>query len=479
MRLAFHGAAETVTGSCHLVTVGGVRFLVDCGLYQGGRELEARNAEPFGFDPAQIDFVLLTHAHLDHCGRLPLLVRRGFRGTIYATGATYDLARLVLADAAHILAEDARYETRRALRHGGAEVFPLFDLVDVFDTVDRFGPKVRYGVPFEPAPGVAITLRDAGHILGSAFVDATLTEGDETVRVVFSGDLGAPGRPIVHDPTPCPPCDVVVMEGTYGDREHRPLADSVEELYDVIEATYRRRGNVLIPTFALERAQEILYFLREGLEQGRLPRGLRVFLDSPMAISATEIFERYPDDFDQDACAVACEGGDPFRFPNLIMTRDTEASKSLARFTSGAVVLAGSGMCTGGRIRHHLRRELPRRESAVVFVGYAAMGTPARRIIDGARSVRMFGEDVPVRASIHTVGGFSAHAGQSDLVAWHRSSGPAGVTAIVHAEPAAARALRRALPDARVLIPRLYEHIALRGRPPKGRGRGDSRDSNP
>ncbi|RMG95642.1 MAG: MBL fold metallo-hydrolase [Deltaproteobacteria bacterium] len=463
MHIVFCGAAGTVTGSCHLVEVGGRRILVDCGLYQGGREVEQQNEEPFGFDPREIDAVILTHAHLDHCGRLPLLVRRGFRGRIYATAATYDLARLVLADAAHVMAEDARYESRRAAKRGEPEVFPLFDLVDVFDTIDRFGPKVRYGHGFEPIPGVRATFHDAGHILGSAFVELEIVEDGEVVRVVFSGDLGQPGRPILHDPVPCPPCDVVVTEATYGDREHRSLEESVEELYDAIRKAHRRGGNVLVPTFALERAQELLYFLREGFEQGRLPKGVRVFLDSPMAISATEIFERYPDDFDEDACKVACAGGDPFRFPNLIMTRDTEASKGLARFTSGAVILAGSGMCTGGRIRHHLRRELPRRESAVVFVGFAALGTPARRIIDGARSLRLFGEEVPVRAQIHTVGGFSAHAGQRELLDWWRASGPARTTAIVHAEPAAARAYKARLEGTRVVIPRLFERLKLSG----------------
>lgn len=461
MRLSFHGADQGVTGSCHMVECAGKRILIDCGLYQGSHELDEENARPFGFEPDQIDFVLLTHAHLDHCGRLPLLTRRGFRGEIITTSASRELARLVMLDAAHLEEEEAGYRNRNAARRGQrTRVQPLYTTLDALNTLDFFGRTVVYDQAFELASGIRVTFVDAGHILGSACVLLELEEGEHHRRVLFSGDLGNSGRPILRNLGRPPQADIVVMETTYGDRRHKAIEPSVAELYEAIEATFERGGNVIIPTFALERTQEILYFLREGLQQGRLPHGLRVFLDSPMAISATEIFRRHPECYDAEAMQLFNAGHDPFDLPGLHFTRETAQSIALNQIEAGAVIMAGSGMCTGGRVRHHLKHNLWRRECSVVFVGYAAQGTLARIIIDGAEKVRLFGEEIPVRASIHTIGGFSAHADQRELLEWHSGTG-ADLTCLVHGEERAAYAFAGLLKGADVIIPSLHEEIEI------------------
>lgn len=411
-----HGAAKRVTGSCHLIECNGRRVLVDCGLFQGDRETEAANAAPFAFDPATIDALLLTHAHLDHCGRIPKLVREGFRGLIHATGATRELARVVLLDAAGIQEEEARHAARTNRRDEPVPE-PLYTLDDALHALDYFAADVTYGVAFDVVPGMRATFLDAGHILGSASILLELVDGDLQRRMVFSGDLGNPGRPLLRDPVPAPAADYVVMESTYGDRPHRSLPDSVAEFHEAICDTFARKGNVVIPTFALERAQELLYYLHRGVREGALPAQLRVFLDSPMAISATEIFRRHPECFD-DGFVAELGRGDPFAMPGLHFTRETSASMAINTIESGAVILAGSGMCNGGRVRHHLKHNLWRQRSSVVFVGYAAEGTLARRIIDGAREVRVFNEEIPVRAQVWTINGFSAHAGQPELLDW-------------------------------------------------------------
>jgi len=432
--LSFHGADRGVTGSCHGLEAGGLRLLVDCGLYQGRRELVDENSGPFGFDPGQIGFLVLTHAHLDHCGRIPLLVKRGFRGEIIATAATRELARLILLDAAHLQEEDARRTERKARRRGTAPIEPLYTVADAMWSFDRFGRTVAYDERVALNDAVAITLIDSGHILGSASLVVDVGQGPRRLRTVFSGDVGGRGHPIVRDPTAPPEADYVVMETTYGDRLHRSLAESVEELWQAVRETLRRGGNVIIPTFALERSQEILYFLREGVERERLPRSMPVFVDSPMAISATEIMLRHPDCFDEEARRTF-DRGDPFAPPGLRFSRETADSMALNKIIGGAVILAGSGMCTGGRVRHHLRHNLWRETSSVIFVGYAAEGTLAREIIDGAESVDILGEPVRVRASIHTINGFSAHGDRDELLAWHASTGRPRTTFLVHGDP--------------------------------------------
>lgn len=435
IRLSCHGAAKQVTGSCHLIETDSARVLIDCGLFQGGHELAEENAQDFGFDASKIDVLLLTHAHLDHCGRIPLLVKRGFRGRIISTAPTRELARLVLTDAAGLQEEEARRAERHAHHRGDTKPpQPLYTLADAFHSMDFFDGTAAYGQPMQVAGGVRATFMNAGHILGSASIFLELQDGGGTHTVYFSGDIGNPGRPLLADPQapPAPP-DYVVMETTYGDRDHRAWDASVDELIDAISTTHARGGNVVIPTFALERAQEVLYALSVGMEQGRLPRHLTAFLDSPMAISATEIFTRYPEAL-RDSFNVRLKTSDPFALPGLRMTRDAAESMAINTIRGGAVIMAGSGMATGGRVRHHLRHNLWNAAASIIFVGYAAQGTLARLIIDGAKHVRLFDEDIQVRAQIHTINGFSAHAGQSELLSWLARCGSPRKVFLVHGD---------------------------------------------
>jgi len=461
MRLSFHGADRTVTGSCHLVECGGKRVLIDCGLRQGNRELGEENAAPFGFAPSEVDHVLLTHAHLDHCGRLPLLVARGFRGEIISTAATRELAHIVMLDAAHLQEEEARSRTHRQERHGGrGEARPLYTPRDALNSLQHFSRTARYGEALDVAPGVRATFFDAGHILGSASISLELEEGQRVRTVVFSGDLGTRGRPFLRGPVPPPHADAVVMETTYGDRVHKPLDASVAELYEALADTFRRGGNVIIPTFALERAQELLYFLREGVEREHLPQTMQVYLDSPMAISATQIFEHHPECYTAEVAGLLRAGRDPFHLPGLHFTRENAESVALSGIHGSLVIMAGSGMCTGGRVRHHLEHTLGREDSSVVFVGYAAQGTLARQIIDGAAAVHLFGEEVPVRARVYTINGFSAHADRDELLAWHHHAAP-GRTFLVHGDEEVMRRFAERLEDGQAEMPSAGQCVEL------------------
>ncbi len=457
MKISFHGAARGVTGSCHLLESGGTKILVDCGLYQGGRELDEDNAESFGFDPSEIDFVLLTHAHLDHCGRLPLLVKRGFKGEIITTAATKELTRIVLLDSAHLQEEEARYKAKKA-KHLGGQAVPeaLYSLLDALNTLEYFGRSAGYKETMQLTPEVQATFYDAGHILGSASVYLELQENGRKITLVFSGDLGNAGRPLLRTPHVPHKADIVVMETTYGDRLHKDLPDSIEEMYTAIKDTFQRGGNVIIPTFALERAQELLYYLREGVLNKQLPESMQVFLDSPMAISATEIFKRHPECYSAEVAELFRTGHDPFNLPGLHFTRDTDDSMSINQITGGAVIMAGSGMCTGGRVRHHLQHNLGRNNASIVFVGFAAKQTLARYIIDGAKTVNLFGKEVPVRARIYTINGFSAHADQAELLAWHREIA-AEMTFLVHGDDEVMQAFAPLLMDSKVEMPTLHQ----------------------
>ena len=442
MKLSFHGADQDVTGSCHLLDTGSLRVLIDCGLFQGSRSLAAENSADFGFDPASIDLVVLTHAHLDHCGRLPLLVTRGFRGEILATAASRDLTSLVLLDSAHLQLEEAERNSTD----------PLYTPEDVTKTLARFKRTAEYGVTTALSATVKLTMFDAGHILGSASPRFEVT-GAGTIRTIaFSGDLGNAGRPLLRDPSPPVNSEIVVMETTYGDRLHRPIDESVRELIGVVSETLARGGNVVIPTFALERAQEILYFLKAAADRGQLPATMRVFLDSPQAIAATELFRKHVESLSAGAAAQFTAGVDPLAPAGLECTRDRGASRAINDVRAGAVILAGSGMATGGRVLYHLRRELPRAESAVVFVGYAANGTPARQIIDGAANVRLLGENVHIRARVATIGGFSAHADRDELLGWHARIAPRR-TFLVHGEVATMRTFAARLPQGAIEMP--------------------------
>ncbi|MGH7123414.1 MAG: MBL fold metallo-hydrolase RNA specificity domain-containing protein [Stellaceae bacterium] len=460
MKISFHGAAGDVTGSCHLVEAAGRRILIDCGLFQGSRALHEENAEPFGFEPAAIDFLLLTHAHLDHCGRIPLLSKRGFRGEVITTAASRDLARLVMLDSAHLQEEEARRRAQVSARSGTDDSAqpPLYGTVDALGSLDHFKRTADYGKTLELAPGLRATFHDAGHILGSASILLEAEENGRRRSVVLSGDIGNAGRPLLRAPDPPAAADAVVMETTYGDRLHRPLDASVAELYQAITGTFARGGNVIIPTFALERAQEILFYLRQGVETNRLPASMPVFLDSPMAISATEIFRRHP-----EACTASMlEGGkDPFAVPGLHLTRDRAESVAINQTRGGAVIMAGNGMATGGRVLHHLKHNLWRPESGVVFVGFAAKGTLARQVIDGAKQVQVLGEQIQVRASVCTIGGFSAHADQAELLAWHAAIKGVQTTFLVHGEGETMQVFARKLPAGRIEIPKLHQQFEL------------------
>jgi metallo-beta-lactamase family protein len=404
--------------------------------------------------------VLLTHAHLDHCGRLPLLTKRGFRGEIIATMATRELARLVMLDAAHLQDGEARSNSHRP-QHGAGNkpAEPLFTEADALKSLESFKRSAEYGEPIDLAEGVRATFVDAGHILGSASILLELTEAGRTLRLLFSGDLGNAGNPLLVTPAPPPRTDVVVIETTYGDRLHKPMDASIHELYSAISDTLGRGGNVIIPTFALERAQDLLFMLSQGIEQDKLVPSMQVFLDSPMAITATEIFARHLDDLKPEAARLFRKDRDPLALPGLHFTRQGVESVALNN-VRGAIIMAGSGMATGGRVQHHLKHNISRQECGVIFVGFAAKGTLARQIIDGQNPVQILGDYIPVRASIHTINGFSAHADQAELLKWHEHTGAAR-TFLTHGEEDAMQAFASRLGKTQVQMPALNQSFDL------------------
>ena len=446
------GASGEVTGSCHLLEFKNTRVLIDCGIFQG-QGSGSRNRPPFPFEPRSIDFLVVTHAHLDHIGRIPLLVKEGFQGRVLSNRATYELARLSLFDSAYVMASDARRETRRRRRedlHAPA-IEPLYDEDDIFQALDRWDSHLRYGERRQLVPGLHLTLSDAGHILGSSSLLFELTQGGESFRIAVSGDLGNRGKPLVNDPAPAPRADLAVVESTYGDRNHRPFADSVAELENAICSTFERGGNVVIPTFALERAQELLFVLHDAWNAGRIPRQSNLFLDSPMAINATGIYRRHLSLFSPEARERFGGTKDPFNFPALMYTRSASDSVRINAISSHAVILAGSGMVTGGRVIDHLRQNLPRKESTVIFMGYQADGTAGREIVDGAEFVRLHGRKIATKARVHTIGGFSAHAGQSSLIRWVEDTG-ASEAILVHGEERATAPMTAILEEKGIAI---------------------------
>jgi metallo-beta-lactamase family protein len=444
MQLQFFGAAGEVTGSCHIVDVGRHRILLDCGLIQGGVSHGERNREPFPFDAAAIDAVILSHAHIDHCGRLPLLHKRGFRGTVYSTAACRDLARILLLDCAAIAAHDAEREERKRRRNGRrGTVEPLFTSEDAQAVLSTFR-AVPYGRAVEVLPGIELTFRDAGHILGSACVCLLLTEGDVARRLLFSGDLGQYDSPILRDPEAGLEGDVVLMESTYGGRLHRDREATLVEFGEILRRARQHGGNVIIPAFAVGRSQDVLYELGTHYDEWQLA-DWQVFLDSPMAIEASEVYWRHAELFDEEARELRLRAGSMPPLPNLTLCRTVEESKAINRNVNGVIVIAGSGMCTGGRIVHHLRHNLPRRECDVVFTGFQAEGTLGRAIVDGRDEVRIHGDSVRVEARVHTLGGFSAHGDQADLLRWYSGITGKPPVWLVHGEPESSAALGRAL----------------------------------
>jgi len=423
VRITFNGAAQVVTGSCHLFEVGNLKFLLDCGLFQGSEELEDLNPK-FTFDPAEVDFVVLSHAHLDHCGRLPYLVKKGFRGKIYATAGTVDVSRYILTDAAQVQEEHLKTANRRRLREGKRPKEPLYTVDEVFDTFPLFEP-CAFGKWYRVGP-VSFRFHDAGHILCSEFVELEV----EGKKVLFSGDLGNAGKPLIRDPELPEPADLVLIETTYANRKHKSFEESVEEFKRAILETFRRGGVVLIPTFALERAQDLLYLLKKFYEEGELPP-CKVFLDSPLAISVTKTFRRHPECLEDRVLKEFKRRGDLFSFPYLEFTRTVEESKKINDYRGRAIIIAGNGMCTGGRILHHLKHRIWDERNSIIFVGYQAEGTIGRAILEGAKKIKVFNETVAVKAKVYTINGFSSHADRPQLLNWLSKAIKKGRTEVV------------------------------------------------
>jgi len=418
IKILFAGAAGSVTGSRFVVEANGVRFLVDCGLYQE-REFLGRNWEPFSVSPDTIDAVLLTHAHVDHSGLIPKLVREGFRGRIYTTEATADIAEIVLLDAAKLQEEDAEFKKRRherEKRKGPFPEMPLYTIEDVETALPLF-TRVKYQESVDIGEGIKATFYDAGHVLGSSMIKITITQDGESRTIVFSGDIGRWDRPMLKDPTVFKEVDYILVESTYGDRTHDDPSDICESLAEIINSTWQAGGNIIVPSFAMQRSQEMLYHLNTLVIENRIP-DLQVFLDSPMAVKITEVFKHHAELFDKEMTWLLHHGRSPFEFPGLKLVQTVEESKAINTMEGTIMVIAGSGMCNGGRIKHHLVTNITRRESTILFVGYQAIGTLGRQLVDGAKDVRILGQRYPVRARIARIHGFSSHADKNELLKW-------------------------------------------------------------
>lgn len=421
MKIKFCGASTGVTGSCHLLTSGEHKILLDCGQFQGGKAQDALNYEKFPFEPSEIECVVLSHAHIDHCGRLPLLTKRGFEGKIYCTDATADLLSVMLKDSAYIHEKETEWKNRKAERAGREQVEPLYTIEDAEKTLSLVSP-ILYDQQIEINPDMKIVFNDAGHILGSAITELWVTEDDKESKIVFSGDLGMEGRPILRDPTYIKKADYVIMETTYGNRIHKELGSGVEKLIEIIINTTRRGGNVVIPSFAVGRTQELIYELNRFYDSNNEYRKeldkIFVYVDSPMATTATEIFRRNAQVFDEETREYILKGDNPLEFKNLKFTRSSKESQDLNFNKEPKIIISASGMCEAGRIRHHLKHNLWNPKNSIVFVGYQGQGTLGRSLVEGVKMVTLFGEEIQVNAEIHNLEGFSGHADQNGLFAW-------------------------------------------------------------
>lgn len=445
--ITFHGAAQEVTGSCHLLESPAIgRVLLDCGMRQGGDALNRIQNEGFPFDPASIDAVILSHVHLDHSGLLPTLVHQGFSGPIYCTQASKSLLRILLEDAFGLYHRDLEHENLRRERSGS----PLLEAEYTAEDVDKVLSLCRtspYRSPVNITPNASVNFHDAGHILGSAIVEVVLQEKGQSRRLVFSGDLGKPDSVLMNDPAILHQADVVLMEGTYGNRNHRSMDDTLEQLEQILHETWERGGNVMIPSFAVGRAQEIIYHLGCLYHSGKLD-GWQVFLDSPMAIEVTAVYDHWLNILDsQDVRCLSQFGRESLEkfLPTLRLTNSSEESMEINRIKSGAIIIAGSGMCTGGRIRHHFKHRIWREHNTLIIIGFQARGTLGRKLVDGDKKIRLFGDEYIVRARIETLGGFSAHAGQSQLIDWVLQFKEEPRLFLVHGEAEALDALSQKL----------------------------------
>ncbi|MFN7991011.1 MAG: MBL fold metallo-hydrolase [Candidatus Micrarchaeia archaeon] len=459
MRLTFNGAAGMVTGSCYLLEAAGKKILVDCGMFQGPKEIVRLNYEPFRFDPREIDFVLLTHTHIDHCGLIPKLAKEGFGGRVLATPPTLDLARIMLEDCAEVNAEDTREENRRRMREGLEPREPIYKMEDVKRALRLFTP-IEYNRERHLSSGIKVCYRDAGHILGSAIIEVFVNEQGRNVKIVFSGDLGQGNTPIVDDPTMIDSADYVLIESTYGDREHQDPGTRESELSRVVRSAFSRGGKLLIPSFSVERTQELLYYIHRLIAHKKFPKE-EVFLDSPLSIKATALFHK-----NRRYCrqSLKDEFKEPFLFSQLKCLKTPEESMTMNNYRRPSIIIAGNGMCTSGRIRHHLKHNLWKKETTICFVGYQAEGTLGRIIEEGAQRVKMMGMEVVVRAHVEKIDGFSSHADSQDLERWLDGfkRRPKKVF-IVHGERSSAEGLGRTLRGKgyRTHIPRLGESVTL------------------
>ena len=421
MKITFLGAAKTVTGSCYYIETNSCRFLVDCGMFQGNSVVEAHNQEAFPFNPAELDFVLLTHAHIDHSGRIPKLFVDGFKGQIFATKATSELCAIMLPDSGHIQEFENEWVNRKRERAGLPAIKPMYTYLEALDCIKLF-KSVRYNEVVKPNSGIKVRFNDAGHILGSSIIEMWIEENGEEVKIVFSGDLGNRDIPILRDPTIIDSADYLFIESTYGNRVHMNVENKIDRFVEIINSTIEKGGNIVIPSFAVGRTQEIIYDLFKQHERygERLNKMMKipVYVDSPLAVSATKVFRNNLDCFDEEARSYIQNGDNPLDFPGLQFTQSADESKALNESKESMIVISASGMCDAGRIKHHLKHNLWRKESSVVFVGFQAEGTLGRRLVDGAKKVRIFGEEITVNARIEMIEGFSGHADKDGLISW-------------------------------------------------------------
>lgn len=446
MRITFYGAAQTVTGSCHVVEAANKKIMIDCGMFQGHRLSRERNYLPFSMIPQTVDYLLITHAHIDHSGLVPKLYKHGFRGRALATGATVDLLEVLLPDSGHIQEMEVERLNRKAMRAGKKLIDPIYTAEDAFDCVKKF-ERAKYNQVISLDENISVRFMDAGHILGSAILELWVREGTKQTKLVFSGDLGAIGKPFVQNPTLIDEADYLVMESTYGARLHRDKGNRLEKLRAVIQETYDKGGNLIIPAFAVERTQDLLYDINLLLVEDRLPP-MQVYIDSPMAVAATEVFKRNYEHFDQETSRLISKGDNPLTMSVLHLSRTVEESRALNELKGGAIIISASGMCDAGRIKHHLKHNLWRPESTVLFVGYQAPGTKGQRLLSGVPSIRIHGEEVKVRADIRSIDGYSSHADQQGLLDWVNAFAQRpGRVMLVHGDPEALAVMEKVVPE--------------------------------
>ncbi len=421
MKIKFLGAVDTVTGSCHMVTTKKHKFIIDCGLFQGNKVIENQNFDDFGFDPKEIDFMILSHAHIDHSGRIPLLVKRGFNGKIHTTNATADLVDIMLKDSGYIHEKEAQWSNKKAKRAGRPIVEPLYTMMDAEKSLTNIQPYL-YDQYITINPEVKIRFRDAGHILGSAIVEMWIEDEGKINKLVFSGDLGMKNKPILNDPTIIEEADYLIMEATYGNRKHETITESIEQFINIIIKTIKRGGTVVIPSFAVGRTQELIYELNQYYDHDekikKILKDIMVYIDSPLAISATEIFRRNAQDFDEETRNLILKGDNPLDFKNLRFVKTTQGSKDLNLQKEPKIIISTSGMCEAGRIKHHLKHNLWDEKASIIIVGYQANYTLGRAIVDGVKDVTIFGEKIHINAEVYSLEGFSGHADKDGLFEW-------------------------------------------------------------